>query len=179
MLSCPRCGAEYEAHPLKFSCEKCGELLDALLRISELDWEGISEGGPGIWRYRELLPRVEHIVSLGEGNTPLIPLAKPGGRALAKFEGANPTGSFKDRGMAVGVSVAKSIGARATIVASTGNTAASVAAYSTRAGLECLVVLPRGGVARRKLAQAILHGARIVEVEGSFDDALRSVLRAL
>jgi len=93
-----------------------------------------------------------------------------------KFEGANPTGSFKDRGMTVGVSIARASGFRATIVASTSNTAASVAAYSARAGMECFVVVPKGKVARGKVAQVVLHGAKILEIEGFFDDALKSVL---
>jgi len=96
-----------------------------------------------------------------------------------KFEGANPTGSFKDRGMTVAVTLAKSAGARRVVVASTGNTAASAAAYAARAGMECLVVLPKGKVARGKLAQAILHGAKILEVEGYFDDALGLVVNRL
>ena len=93
-----------------------------------------------------------------------------------KFEGANPTGSFKDRGMSVGVTLAKALGARGIVVASTGNTAASAAAYASRAGLECVTVVPRGKIAPGKAFQLVLHGAKIVEVEGFFDDALRFVM---
>jgi len=125
------------------------------------------------------LPKVTDIVTLREGNTPLLRLNRVDGRAYVKFEGANPTGSFKDRGMTIGVSIARSIGSRYVIVASTGNTAASVAAYAARGGLTCLVVIPRGGIARGKLAQAILHGAMVVEVEGNFDKALSLVLDTL
>ncbi len=133
----------------------------------------------GVWAFRKLLPQVTEIVTLREGNTPLIKLLRIPGNVYVKFEGANPTGSFKDRGMTVGVSIAKSIGAKYIIVASTGNTAASAAAYAARGGLTCLIVIPRGGIARGKLAQAILHGAKIVEVSGTFDNALSLVLDTL
>ncbi len=133
----------------------------------------------GVWAFRDLLPKVSEIVTLREGNTPLIKLLKIDGNVYVKFEGANPTGSFKDRGMTVGVSIAKSIGARYIIVASTGNTAASAAAYAARGGLICLIVIPHGGIARGKLAQAVLHGAKIVEVPGTFDNALSLVLESL
>ncbi len=119
------------------------------------------------------------IVSLNEGNTPLIPapaVAKqagvPGLKVYLKFEGLNPTGSFKDRGMTYAVSRAKAEGYTHIICASTGNTSASAAAYGTRAGLETLIVLPQGKVAMGKLSQAILYGARIVEIAGNFDQAL-------
>jgi len=116
------------------------------------------------------------IITLGEGNTPLIPAshlsALVGREVLLKFEGANPTGSFKDRGMTVAVSKAVEDGATAVACASTGNTSASAAAYAARAGIGCVVVLPAGKVALGKLAQAVRHGARIVTVSGSFDDAL-------
>jgi threonine synthase len=119
-------------------------------------------------------------VSLGEGWTPLVGLERLsrllGLRVYGKFEGANPTGSFKDRGMSVAVTVAVAAGARGVVVASTGNTAASAAAYAARAGLRAVVLVPRGGVAWGKLAQAIAYGAVVVEVEGSFDDALKAVM---
>ncbi len=141
-----------------------------------------------MWRYRELLPvpMDARPVTLGEGGTPLIELERLPERAglewvrvFLKFEGANPTGSFKDRGMTVAVTLARLAGARRVVVASTGNTAASAAAYAARAGMECLVVLPRGKVARGKLAQALLHGARVLEVDGYFDDALELVMTRL
>jgi len=179
---CPRCGREYEIDPYRFRCDKCGELLDAelLLENVHIDLERIKrERWIGVWAFREFLPKVADIVTLREGNTPLLKLLKVNGNAYVKFEGANPTGSFKDRGMTVGVSIAKSIGARYIIVASTGNTAASAAAYAARGGLTCLIVIPRGGIARGKLAQAVLHGAKIVEVSGTFDNALSLVLESL
>ena len=136
-----------------------------------------------IWRYEELLPldRASVKVSLGEGGTSLhrsIRLAERLGlkKLHVKNEGENPTGSFKDRGMTVGVSKAVEIGAERVVCASTGNTSASLAAYAAKAGLECIVVIPSEKVALGKLAQAIVHGARVVQLEGSFDDALRVVL---
>src|SRR5437764_11017051 len=136
-----------------------------------------------IERYREFLPvsPAIRIVSLGEGNTPLIhcpQLSKRVGRGCEVFvknEGVNPTGSFKDRGMTVAVSKAMEHGAKALICASTGNTSASAAAYAARAGIPCIVVLPAGKIASGKLVQAVAYGARIVAIDGNFDDALRIV----
>jgi threonine synthase len=136
---------------------------------------------PLIERYRERLPLEDSdpIVSLNEGSTPLIHAPRLseriGAEAWLKFEGANPTGSFKDRGMTVAVSRAKGRGAEAVICASTGNTAASAAAYASRAGLRGAVIVPEGKIAIGKLAQALMHGARVVALQGSFDDALRLV----
>ena len=137
-----------------------------------------------IERYRDRLPVTDAtpIISLGEGSTPLI--AAPtiselvGRQVWLKVEGANPTGSFKDRGMTVAVSKAAEAGATAIVCASTGNTSASAAAYAARAGIECVVVLPAGKVALGKVAQAVRHGATVVAVEGGFDEAL-TVVRAL
>ncbi|HEX2045327.1 MAG TPA: threonine synthase, partial [Gaiellaceae bacterium] len=129
-------------------------------------------------RYRRRLPLTEAtpVVSLGEGSTPLVRAERLGAEAgcelWLKWEGANPTGSFKDRGMTVAVSKALEEGARAVVCASTGNTAASAAAYAARAGLPCLILQPAGAVALGKVAQARALGARILAVRGSFDDAL-------
>src|SRR6266568_785873 len=134
-----------------------------------------------IARYREYLPVAEStpVVSLGEGTTPLVfcpRLSKRVGRAVfVKNEGINPTGSFKDRGMTVAVSKAMERNAKALICASTGNTSASAAAYAARAGISCAVVLPAGRIATGKLLQAFAYGAKIVAIEGNFDDALRIV----
>jgi len=131
-----------------------------------------------IERYRDLLPvdDATPVISLGEGGTPLVPLPRLSERLgielHAKFEGANPTGSFKDRGMTVAVSRAVQDGAAAVVCASTGNTSASAAAYAARAGLRAAVLIPQGKIATGKLAQAIVHGARVIAIEGSFDDAL-------
>ena len=136
-----------------------------------------------IERYREFLPvsLATPIISLGEGNTPLIfspRLSERVGRGCEVFvknEGVNPTGSFKDRGMTVAVSKAMERGTTALICASTGNTSASVAAYAARAGISCIVILPAGKIATGKLLQAFVYGAKIVAIDGNFDDALRIV----
>jgi threonine synthase len=132
-------------------------------------------------RYRDRLSLEpdDPTVTLNEGSTPLIEAPwlseRIGARAYLKFEGLNPTGSFKDRGMTVAVSRAKGRGAEAIICASTGNTAASCAAYAARAGLRGAVIVPEGKIAIGKLAQALMHGARVVALQGNFDDALRIV----
>src|SRR5436305_2771001 len=143
----------------------------------------LRRGGGLIERYREFLPvsPATPIISLGEGNTPLISSPKfskrvgCGCEVFIKNEGVNPTGSFKDRGMTPAVSKALEQGATALICASTGNTSASAAAYAARAGILCVVILPAGKIARGKLLQAFAYGAKIIAVEGSFDDALRIV----
>lgn len=137
-----------------------------------------------IRRYRGWLPGIpeDSITTLCEGDTPLIEAPRISERVGAevhlKFEGLNPTASFKDRGMTVAISRARAEGKRATICASTGNTAASAAAYSVRAGMGCFVVVPAGRIAMGKATQSLAHGARILQVEGSFDDALRLCRRA-
>jgi threonine synthase len=135
-----------------------------------------------IERYMDRLPVTERtpVISLGEGDTPLLSaptLSRMVRREVwLKVEGANPTGSFKDRGMTVAVSKAVEAGAGAVVCASTGNTSASAAAYAARAGIQCVVVLPAGKVALGKLAQAVRHGARVVPIDGGFDEALAVVL---
>jgi len=134
-----------------------------------------------IERYRDDLPfaAADPVVSLGEGSTPLVEAPalseRVGARVWLKLEGANPTGSFKDRGMTCAVSAAVREGAEAVICASTGNTAASAAAYAARAGLRGAVIVPEGRIATGKLAQALMHGARVVALRGSFDEALALV----
>src|SRR5947209_15886388 len=134
-----------------------------------------------IERYRERLPFApeDPVVSLGEGSTPLIPAPRlsreAGTEVWLKLEGANPTGSFKDRGMTTAVSAAAREGAQALVCASTGNTAASAAAYAARAGLRCAVIVPEGKIATGKLAQALMHGARVIALRGNFDEALKLV----
>jgi threonine synthase len=134
-----------------------------------------------IERYRDRLPFAagDPVVSLGEGATPLV-LAprlseRVGAEVWLKLEGCNPTGSFKDRGMTAAVSAAVREGAQAVLCASTGNTAASAAAYAARAGLRCAVVVPEGNIATGKLAQALVHGARVIALQDNFDAALRLV----
>ncbi len=134
-----------------------------------------------IARYRDRLPFAgeDPIVSLGEGSTPLVHAPRlserVGAEVWLKIEGANPTGSFKDRGMTCAVSAAVREGAEAVICASTGNTAASAAAYAARAGLQGAVIVPEGKIATGKLAQALMHGARVIALRGNFDQALTLV----
>jgi threonine synthase len=136
---------------------------------------------PLIERYRERLPFApgDPLVSLQEGSTPLLraPVLSEmvGSSVRLKLEGANPTGSFKDRGMTCAVSAAVREGARAVICASTGNTAASAAAYAARAGITCAVIVPEGKIARGKMAQTLVHGARVISLQGNFDQALTLV----
>ena len=149
--------------------------------VTEPQLQARRAGGP--WRgviaeYRDRLPVTEAtpVVSLREGGTPLLPApvlsTRTGCEVYLKVEGANPTGSFKDRGMTVAISMAAGAGAKAVICASTGNTSASAAAYAARAGITCAVLVPRGKIAIGKLAQALVHGAKLLHVEGSFDDCL-------
>lgn len=138
-------------------------------------WQGLIE------QYKEFLPVTEKTpkLSLFEGNTPLIPLnnlsKELGIELFAKVEGANPTGSFKDRGMVFAVAKAIEEGSECIICASTGNTSAAAAAYAARAGIKSIVVIPKGKVALGKLAQACMYGAKIIEIDGNFDDALQIV----
>jgi threonine synthase len=140
-------------------------------------WRGLIEA------YRDRLPvtAATPVITLYEGNTPLVPApilsTRTGCDVYLKVEGANPTGSFKDRGMTVAVSKAVEDGAKAIICASTGNTSASAAAYAARAGLTCAVLVPRGKIALGKLAQALVHGAKLLQVAGNFDDCLATAAK--
>jgi threonine synthase len=144
---------------------------------------GPAQGVHRLWRgvigeYRDRLPIDDDapVITLREGGTPLLPApvlsARTGCDVYLKVEGGNPTGSFKDRGMTVAISAAAGRGAKAVICASTGNTSASAAAYAARAGMTCAVLVPRGKIAIGKLAQALVHGAKLLQVSGSFDDCL-------
>jgi threonine synthase len=138
-------------------------------------WRGIIE------EYRSYLPVSDStpVVSLLEGDTPLLEAprlsARVGARVLLKVEGANPTGSFKDRGMTMAITKAAEEGAKAVVCASTGNTSASAAAYAARAGMTCAVLIPDGAIALGKLAQALIHGATVLQIRGNFDQALEIV----
>lgn len=144
---------------------------------SRILWKGIIE------EYREFFPVTDRtpVVSLLEGNTPLIKAVNLPRKLnidldiYLKFDGANPTGSFKDRGMTLALSKAVESGSKAVICASTGNTSASAAAYASRAGIKAIVVIPEGKIALGKLAQALVHGAHVLQIEGNFDEALRIV----
>ncbi|PSP78642.1 threonine synthase [Halobacteriales archaeon QH_6_68_27] len=181
-LTCIECGESFPPFDaVRYTCDECDGLLE--VRYADLPtWDDFrATGGPendgyGVWRYSDALP-FDSGVSLPEGGTPLhrVPRleAEVGVANLrVKHEGMNPTGSFKDRGMTVGVRVAREVGVDRLACASTGNTSAALAAYGARGGMETLVLLPAGKVAAGKVAQASLHGARILEVDGNFDRCL-------
>ncbi|AXR83533.1 threonine synthase [Natrarchaeobaculum sulfurireducens] len=173
-LECIECGETYAPfEAVRYTCDECDGLLE--VRYADLPTFDDFEGH-GVWRYAPALP-LEEGVTIQEGATPLYEVPRleesVGVEALRiKHEGMNPTGSFKDRGMTVGTAVAKELGVGRLACASTGNTSAALAAYGTRGGMETLVLLPAGKVAAGKVAQASLHGARILEVDGNFDACL-------
>src|SRR5882672_10444758 len=194
----PACGARFKLNERLYVCPACGGLLDVALEPStDPDPERLrdvwtrrlasfdSNDRSGVWRYRELLPFAADapIVTLAEGNTPLydapVSAAYCGLDALTlKHQGCNPTGSFKDTGMTTAVTQALILGARTVVCASTGNTAASLAAYAARAQLQCAILVPRGQISDNKLAQSLDYGAAVLELDGNFDDAMR-VIREL
>jgi threonine synthase len=147
-------------------------MMTATPRVGTHQWRGVIE------EYRDRLPVDANtpVVTLREGGTPLVPAPvvsqMTGCEVWLKVEGANPTGSFKDRGMTMAISRAAQDGARAVICASTGNTSASAAAYAVRAGMVCAVLVPQGKIALGKMSQALVHGSRILQVDGNFDDCL-------
>ncbi len=187
ILHCVDCGNLLDSDPKGFACPKCGGLLE-LIQSKPVSAKRLfpGPGGLSVWRYREGFPisPASAPITLGEGGTPLVQSVHLGSglglrNLFFKIEGQNPTGSFKDRGMTVAVTRAAESGAQVLICASTGNTSASLAAYASRAGLKCAVVLPSGKVARGKLTQAIAHGARLVRVADGFDRALELTSRAV
>jgi threonine synthase len=187
------CRAEFEIHERIYECRRCGNLLEIHLpseffrdsKKLRQSWElRAASQDPrdqsGVWRYRELLPFSDavDIITLREGNTPLYNAPHcaeySGAPSLRlKHQGANPTGSFKDTGMTTAVTQAKLLGAETVACASTGNTAASLAAYAARAGLQCLILLPQGQVSTAKLSQSMDYGASIFEIDGNFDACMK------
>jgi threonine synthase len=181
-LRCFNCHTQYPTQTTNYRCEKCGGLLEVSFQISgrKTPWKKRSLS---VWKYRELLPldNDQFITTLSEGGTGLHHCPRLGReiglkRLYVKNEGENPTGSFKDRGMTVALSKARELGKRKVVCASTGNTAASLAAYSARAGLRCIVIIPKGKVAAGKMLQVMIHGASIFQVSGDFDEAMRAVV---
>lgn len=169
------------------SCPTCGGLLTVEMDLSLLQGKKLKDlrkAPIGVWRYAPFLPAdSKKVVSLLEGGTPLYHCRGLGEKLgikdiRVKYEGANPTGSFKDRGMTVGVSRAVELKCKVVGCASTGNTSASLAAYAAKAGLGCVVLLPSGKVALGKLAQAMFFGAKVISVDGNFDEAL-NIIRQL
>lgn len=196
ILRCVHCGVTQATADRMFRCQECGELLEVIypewagaarefgLRLKEIWRERKSgtlpEDASGVWRFRELLPQIErrNVVTMREGNTPLVQLTRSA-RALnlpqlfAKHQGMNPTGSFKDTGISVAISMARAQGFEFVCCASTGNTSASVAAYAARADMKSIVLLPAGQVASGKLAQAIEYGAHVLQLQTDFDGCLK------
>src|SRR5438552_1778288 len=189
----PDCAATFGLNDRLYVCSRCGGLLDietdpgqdaAALkhrwreRLASFDPRDRS----GVWRFRELLPFPHSvpIVSLNEGNTPLYEAPKTASycgvdRLRLKHQGANPTGSFKDTGMTTAVTQSVLLDAKLVVCASTGNTAASLAAYGARASIHCAIMVPEGQVSHAKLAQALDYGALVLEIEGNFDLSMRWV----
>ena len=168
-LRCPCCNKTYSR--FLYNCPACNGNLELELRIPRLRWSSLRKQPFSHWRYAPLLPPMKKRVSMHEGGTPLVP-SQHHGKLWFKLEGLNPTGSFKDRGSTVEVSYAVTHGAQRLIVASTGNMGASISAYASRAGLKSEVVVPKT-IAKEKIQQIINHGARIIKVSGSYDDAVK------
>jgi threonine synthase len=182
---CVGCGTTYAADVRSYECAKCHNLLELVRAgpVSKSDLYG-QRGQPGVWRFRKALPLGPEVepVSLEEGDTPLVHVERIGVRLglrklHVKNEGQNPSGSFKDRGMTVAVTRAVHGGAKLLVCASTGNTAASMAAYAARSGITAMVTVPAGKVASGKLTQVYAYGAKIIRVEGDFDEALKITLK--
>jgi len=194
--SISHCDATLDLHDRALACPKCGELLEVVVDPGTYDPDDLKRiwlqrrtsyqprDVSGVWRFREFLPDVygpDGVVTLAEGNTPLLRGQKTAAWVdlkdlRFKHLGFNPTGSFKDLGMTAGMTEAKFAGAKAVACASTGNTAASLAAYAARAGVVGRVYLPSGQASANKLAQALDYGAETVQIDGSFDDALDTLL---
>jgi len=199
-LRCIECGTEFERAGAEFRCPHCGDLLEVVYpgwaaneahtavwasQLKQTWWERnlsrSTEDASGVWRFRELLPHLpepRRIITLREGNTPLFALpgcARAAGvdRLLAKHQGMNPTGSFKDTGMTVAISVARQEGFSWVACASTGNTSASMAAYAAQGGLRSLVLIPEGKIAWGKLSQALDYGALTCQLRTDFDGCLQ------
>jgi threonine synthase len=185
---CINCGTKYDINDIVYFCRKCGDLLEVKYDFNELkekleksNWRNVPLS---VWRYKDFMPiqDISKIVSLNEGGTGLHSCHKLGKQLgllqlYVKNEGENPTGSFKDRGMTVGVSKANELGAKKVICASTGNTSASLAAYAAKAGMGCTVLIPAGKIAFGKLSQAMIYGAKVLQVRGNFDQSLDMVLK--
>ncbi len=189
------CGATYPITEVLYNCPACGGLLEAayekprwtaaalkkMFRERRMDNAAVEQSG--VWRYRELFPFLDdpkHIITLREGNTPLLPApraAEYGGldAVVFKHQGFNPTGSFKDNGMTCGASQARRLGMQRVACVSTGNTSASMAAYASAGGLQPIIFIPHGNISYGKLAQALEYGAQTLQVEANFDQILALV----
>ncbi len=183
VLKCPDCGEEYNINRTKYTCDKCGNILD----VYHYDMEYRTTKMKGVWKYKNMIhPEIPEnkIVTRGEGDTNLyssIRVSKYAGinSIYLKHEGENPTGSFKDRGMTVAVSEATRLQFTKTLCASTGNTSAAAASYSALAGIESYVMIPGKNISANKLFQAVSYGANIVNIEGDFDNAMADVKKTI
>jgi len=193
----PKCAASYGVDEILFACPRCGDLLDVwydwdqMKHPSELAWFERRWGKrekplnfSGVWRFRELLPFCEkkYCVTIGEGQTVLQQNDQVGqyagvnsGKLYLQYEGLNPSGSFKDNGMAAALSHARMVGVEHVICASTGNTSASLALYAHACGMKCSVLIGSGKIAFGKLSQALDYGAQTIQIKGDFDDCMRQV----
>jgi threonine synthase len=192
-----RCRARYPITEVIYNCPRCGGLLEAAYSFEHLDPSALKHewrrrrmcndpmDQSGVWRYREMIPFLEDssaVVTLREGNTPLLPARRATvyaglDRLVFKHQGFNPTGSFKDNGMTCGVAQAIRLGMQRVACVSTGNTSASMAAYASAAGLQPIIFIPHGNISYGKLAQALEYGARTFQVEANFDQILALVRR--
>jgi len=191
-----KCGARFQITDKLIRCPECSDLLDVICDLDKLDPERMkmvfrqrrSSLNPldlsGVWRYREFLPftkaDLDFVVTLGEGNSPLLDAPKSAGYAglnnlKIKHLGWNPSGSFKDHGMTVAITQARKLGSKIVVCASTGNTSASMAAYCARCGIRPVVFIPDGQIAYGKLSQSLDYGAKTVQIEGDFDVAMQLV----
>ena len=189
------CRARLGIDEVLYNCPRCGGLLEAQYDFGRFDVAALKQtwrqrrmdnaplSQSGVWRYRELFPFLEdtsHVVTLREGNTPLLNApraAEYGGLAgiTFKHQGFNPTGSFKDNGMTAGVAQARKLGMKRVACVSTGNTSASMAAYASAGGLDPFIFIPHGNISYGKLAQALEYGAKTFQVEANFDQILALV----
>ena len=183
VLKCPDCGEEFSINRNKYTCDKCGNILD----VFHYDMKYETTKFKGVWKYKNTVhPTIseDKIITRGEGETNLYRserVSKYAGmnNIVMKHEGENPTGSFKDRGMTVAVSEAMRLKFNKTLCASTGNTSASAASYSALAGIESYVMIPGKNVSANKLFQAVSYGANIVDIEGDFDNAMADVKKTI
>jgi len=188
-LVCINCKSEFSLDEIIYHCKKCNDLLEVqtdLEKAKELISKRTLASKPlSVWKYSDLIPVFDRnkIVTINEGGTKLHKcsnLAEEFGikKLYVKNEGENPTGSFKDRGMTVGVTKARELNAKEVACASTGNTAASLSAYAAKAGLRGIILIPHGAVAMGKLAQSIIYGAKVIAIKGNFDEALPLIIEA-
>ncbi|MBO0721521.1 MAG: pyridoxal-phosphate dependent enzyme, partial [Blastocatellia bacterium] len=196
-LRCINCQSQFPTATRIYTCSNCDGLLDVVYELDAFraddfrsTWDRRVGSAnvidrSGVWRFRELLPEVleAEIVTMVEGNTQIFDAPRSAAyagmdRLAFKHLGMNPTGSFKDLGMTTGITQARRIGARTVACASTGNTSASLAAYSARAGMKAFVFIPAGQVSLGKLSQTLDYGATLLQIEGDFDDAMRLVREA-